>query len=79
MNHLYLLVNFFTISIPLLFSFHPRIRFYRYYPAFFAAAVLVRSESKHLYLAVEVDLGGLRCQVIDTAGIEGPYVLAGHP
>lgn len=41
MNYLYLLVNFFTISIPLLFSFHPRIRFYRYWPAFFVAAVLV--------------------------------------
>src|SRR5690606_557036 len=41
MNYLYLLVNFFTISIPLVFSFHPRIKFHRHWPAFLAAAVLV--------------------------------------
>ena len=41
MNHLYLLVNFFTISIPFLFSFHPRIRFDRYWPAFIVSALLV--------------------------------------
>lgn len=41
MSSLYLLVNVLTISIPLLFSFHPKIRFYRYWPAFLAAAVLV--------------------------------------
>ena len=41
MNSLYLLVNIFTISIPLLFSFHPRIRFFRYWPAFFTAALIV--------------------------------------
>ena len=41
MNNLYLLVNFFTISIPLLFSFHPRIRFYKYWPVFFVAATIV--------------------------------------
>lgn len=41
MNYLYLLVNFFTISIPLLFSFHPRIRFHKFWPAFFVGAVLV--------------------------------------
>lgn len=41
MNATYLLVNFFTISIPFVFSFHPKIRFYRHWPAFFAAAVVV--------------------------------------
>lgn len=41
MSSLYLWVNFLTISIPLLFSFHPKIRFYRYWPAFLMAAVLV--------------------------------------
>ena len=29
MNYLYLLVDFLTISIPLLYSFHRKIKFYR--------------------------------------------------
>lgn len=41
MKFLYLLVNFFTVIIPLLFSFHPKINFYRSWKAFFAAASLV--------------------------------------
>lgn len=41
MNYLYLLVNFFTISIPFLFSFHPKIRFHKAWPAFFVAALVV--------------------------------------
>lgn len=41
MSNLYLLVNFFTIIIPFLFSFHPKIRFHRAWPAFFSAAFVV--------------------------------------
>ena len=41
MNYLYLLVDFLTISIPLLYSFHRKIEFYRYWPAFLAAALVV--------------------------------------
>lgn len=40
MKILYLLVNFFTIIIPFLFSFHPKIKFYRTWKAFFPAALL---------------------------------------
>ncbi len=43
MKSLYLLVNLFTISIPLLFSFHPKIQFYKTWKAFFLASVLVGS------------------------------------
>ena len=41
MKSLYLLVNFFTIIIPFLFSFHPKIRFHLTWKAFFPAAILV--------------------------------------
>ena len=41
MKSLYLLVDFFTIIIPLLFSFHPKIRFYKTWKEFFTAAISV--------------------------------------
>ncbi|MEO8720035.1 MAG: lycopene cyclase domain-containing protein [Ginsengibacter sp.] len=41
MKSLYLLVNFSTILIPLVFSFHPRIQFYKTWKSFFPAAVVV--------------------------------------
>lgn len=39
-EYTYLLVNFFTVIIPLLFSFHPRLRFYKAWRAFFPAVIL---------------------------------------
>lgn len=41
MKTLYLLVNFFTIIIPFLFSFHPKIKFYKSFGSFFLSAILV--------------------------------------
>lgn len=41
MKSLYLLVNFFTVIIPFLFSFHPKIKFYKTFNAFFLSASLV--------------------------------------
>lgn len=41
MKSLYLLVNLFTISIPFIYSFHPRIRFHKHWSAFIVAALLV--------------------------------------
>lgn len=41
MKGLYMLVNFFTILIPLLFSFHPKIEFYKTWKAFFLSAGMV--------------------------------------
>lgn len=41
MKSLYLLVNFFTIIIPFIFSFHPKIRFHKSFKAFFLSAALV--------------------------------------
>jgi lycopene cyclase domain-containing protein len=43
MKFLYLLVDFFTIIIPLLFSFHPKIKFYKTWKQFFIASILVAS------------------------------------
>lgn len=41
MKALYLLVNLFTIIIPFLFSFHPKIQFHKTWKEFFTASVLV--------------------------------------
>ncbi|HSN07648.1 MAG TPA: lycopene cyclase domain-containing protein [Hanamia sp.] len=41
MRSLYLLVDFFTILVPFLFSFHPRIKFYKTWKQFFIASVIV--------------------------------------
>lgn len=40
MKYLYLLLNFGSFLIPFLFSFHPRLKFYRYWKALFFAIVL---------------------------------------
>ncbi len=41
MRLLYLLVDFFTILVPFLFSFHPKIKFYKTWKQFFTASVIV--------------------------------------
>ncbi|MDE3182562.1 MAG: lycopene cyclase domain-containing protein [Bacteroidota bacterium] len=41
MKFLYLLVDFFTILVPFLFSFHPKIQFYKTWKEFFIASVSV--------------------------------------
>ncbi len=41
MKFLYLLVDFFTILVPFLFSFHPKIKFYKTWKQFFIASILV--------------------------------------
>ncbi len=41
MNSLYLWLNIGTISIPLLFSFHPRIRFYKRWKSLFAGILVM--------------------------------------
>lgn len=40
MNYTYLLINFFTILVPLIFSFHPKLNFYKTWYAFFPAVLL---------------------------------------
>lgn len=41
MKTLYLLINVFTVLVPFIFSFHPKIRFYKTWKAFFLATLLV--------------------------------------
>jgi lycopene cyclase domain-containing protein len=41
MKSLYLLVDLFTVLIPLVFSFHPKIQFYKQWKAFFPAMFIV--------------------------------------
>ena len=38
-KYTYLLVNFFTIFVPFLFSFHPKLKFYKTWRAFFPAVI----------------------------------------
>lgn len=40
MKFLYLYVNFFTVIIPFLFSFHPKLKFYKTWKSFFPAVAL---------------------------------------
>lgn len=40
MKYTYLLIDFFTIIVPFIFSFHPKLRFYKTWAAFFPAVVL---------------------------------------
>lgn len=41
MKWLYLLVNFFTILIPFIYSFHPKLKFHKTWKAFFPAMLIV--------------------------------------
>lgn len=41
MKSLYLLINFFTVIVPFLFSFHPKLNFYKLFKSFFIANGLV--------------------------------------
>ena len=41
MKFLYLLVAFFTVIVPVIFSFHPKIKFYKTWKAFFLASIPV--------------------------------------
>ena len=43
MKSLYLLIDFFTILVPFLFSFHPKLKFYKEWKPFFAANLIVLS------------------------------------
>lgn len=40
MKYTYLLIDFFTVIVPFLFSFHPRLMFYKTWRAFFPAVLL---------------------------------------
>jgi lycopene cyclase domain-containing protein len=41
MNFTYLLVDFFTVVVPVIFSFHPKLRFDKFFKSFFKANIIV--------------------------------------
>jgi len=43
MKSLYLLIDFFTIFVPIIFSFHPKINFYKNFKPFFISNILTAS------------------------------------
>jgi lycopene cyclase domain-containing protein len=40
-KYTYLFINFFSVFVPFLFSFHPKLKFYKHFQSFFKANVLV--------------------------------------
>lgn len=40
MKYTYLLIDFFTIIVPFIFSFHPKLKFYKTWKAFFPAVII---------------------------------------
>jgi lycopene cyclase domain-containing protein len=40
MKYTYLLIDFFSVLVPFVFSFHPRIKFYKHWPALFPAMIV---------------------------------------
>lgn len=56
MKSLYLLVNFFTIIIPLLFSFHPKLQFHKTWRLFIPATIIV-AVAFVIWDAIFTDLG----------------------
>ena len=43
MKGLYLLIDFCTVIVPFLFSFHPKLQFYKQFKAFFLSSVVVEA------------------------------------
>lgn len=41
MSYLYLLIDFLSVIVPVIFSFHPKLQFYKHWKAFFLANALV--------------------------------------
>lgn len=41
MKYLYLILDLGSLSVPFLFSFHPRLKFYKYWPGFFKGVALM--------------------------------------
>lgn len=40
-NYTYLLINLLSVLVPFIFSFHPRLRFYKTWPAFWPAVLII--------------------------------------
>ena len=70
MKFLYLLVNFFTVLVPFLFSFHPKIKFYRSWPSFFGAAILVAG----VFTAWDVAFTAMEVWKFNPRYITGTYI-----
>lgn len=71
MKSLYLLVNFFTIIIPLIFSFHPKIKFHQTWKAFFMAAICVAA----IFIAWDVLFTYLKIWHFNPQYVTGIYFL----
>ncbi|MEP6594568.1 MAG: lycopene cyclase domain-containing protein [Ginsengibacter sp.] len=71
MKLLYLLVDFFTIIIPLLFSFHPKIKFYKTGKPFFLAALLVAI----IFIIWDIVFTSLRVWSFNNDYVTGIYFL----
>lgn len=71
MKFLYLLVDFFTVLIPLIFSFHPKIKFYKKWKEFFTATIFVAV----IFITWDAIFTGLKVWIFNTNYITGIYLL----
>ena len=69
MKSLYLLVNLFTILVPFIFSFHPKIRFHKTWASFFPAVMIVA----FLFIAWDVFFTRMGVWSFNPAYVTGYY------
>ncbi len=70
MKYTYLLINFFTIIVPFLFSFHPKLNFYKTWKAFFPAVTI----SGLLFILWDVYFTGLGVWGFNPDYLVGIYI-----
>ncbi|RZM29123.1 MAG: lycopene cyclase domain-containing protein [Pedobacter sp.] len=70
MKYTYLLINFFTIIVPFLFSFHPKLKFHKTWRAFFPAVII----SGLLFILWDVYFTGLGVWGFNPDYLVGIYV-----
>jgi lycopene cyclase domain-containing protein len=70
MKYTYLLIDFFTIIVPLVFSFHPRLKFYKYWRSFFPAALI----STLVFIPWDIYFTHLKVWGFNPAYLSGLYI-----
>jgi lycopene cyclase domain-containing protein len=70
MKFTYLLIDFFTIIIPFLFSFHPKLNFYKRWISFFSAALI----STMVFIPWDIYFTHLKVWGFNPAYLSGLYI-----
>lgn len=70
MKYTYLLIDLFSVLFPFLFSFHPKLRFYRSWPAFLPALAL----TSLLFIGWDIYFTGLKVWGFNPTYLTGVYL-----